>query len=688
MGEAGARVGRVCLTDFGLARHVTTGSRYTQTGETLGTPAYMSPEQARGELTVLGPASDAWALGCVLFELVTGRPPFEGDATAVLVGNILLREPPRLTALSGAAPPDLDRVVGACLRKPVGARYPGARAVADDLERLLRGERPLARPGRPARRRRAAVVAVAAAGLAAAAWLGGPWRGDGTTAPTAAALEDAGERLAAQARVARLTDPGRAAALLAEAVAASPHRHDWRVERGLLLWSAGRGREARAEWSAVPADAPFHARARLYRALEAFFGWEGDSLRGAEAQPDLEWVAATAGLEGALATAVLACRAADWAGARTRLRELTGWEAALLAGYVEGNDPDGDQAEAVRRYSEALRDGIAFAWVHANRGHARIRLHDFAEAEADLDAALRLDPTLQRAWNNRALARNSLKRYDAAIADATEALRLDPDDAFAWNNRGYARDALGDHAGAVADYTQALARQPAFGKALSNRALARRALGDVAGAIEDWDAGLAVAPDDPPALYSRGNAHALLGHLAEAVRDYDAAIAQRPEYAEAFHNRALARHRLGDLAGADADYTEAIRLRPGYARAYMNRGTVRNARGDHAGAIADATDALRFQPDYPEALNNRGIARGEAGDAGGAVADYRAAIAQRADYGAPHLNLALALREQGAWGPAAAEFAEYLRLEPRAADAETIRALLAECTARAPAGAR
>ena len=85
---------RVLLTDFGLARDTATGSALTRTGVTLGTPAYMSPELARGEFAALTPASDVWALGCVLHELLTGRAPFGRTGTAEIIGRIVTEPPP------------------------------------------------------------------------------------------------------------------------------------------------------------------------------------------------------------------------------------------------------------------------------------------------------------------------------------------------------------------------------------------------------------------------------------------------------------------------------------------------------------------------------------------------------------------------------------------------------------------
>ncbi len=136
---------RPFLTDFGLAKPVATGSKLTRTGEALGTPAYMSPEQARGEVSSLTPATDVWSLGCVLYEMLAGRAAFEGETAAAVVGQVLLREPPGLRALRPETPRAVERVVRVCLGKRAGDRYGDAAALREDLERVFRGERPCAR---------------------------------------------------------------------------------------------------------------------------------------------------------------------------------------------------------------------------------------------------------------------------------------------------------------------------------------------------------------------------------------------------------------------------------------------------------------------------------------------------------------------------------------------------------------
>ena len=95
----GADRAQVFLTDFGLAKNTVTGSKFTKTGETLGTPSYMSPEQARGELADLSPASDVWALGCVLYECLAARRAFDAETPAAVIGQVLTREPPPLPSV-------------------------------------------------------------------------------------------------------------------------------------------------------------------------------------------------------------------------------------------------------------------------------------------------------------------------------------------------------------------------------------------------------------------------------------------------------------------------------------------------------------------------------------------------------------------------------------------------------------
>jgi eukaryotic-like serine/threonine-protein kinase len=161
--------GRPKITDFGLAKRIEDDSHQTGTGNIIGTPAYMAPEQTLGTSHDAGPLADQHALGAILYELITGRPPFQGATTYDTIEQVRTQEPVPPTRLQPRASRDLETICLKCLQKEPQRRYQDAAALADDLDRFLDGRPILARPisagerlGRWCRRNpRAAVLAAA-----------------------------------------------------------------------------------------------------------------------------------------------------------------------------------------------------------------------------------------------------------------------------------------------------------------------------------------------------------------------------------------------------------------------------------------------------------------------------------------------------------------------------------------------
>jgi eukaryotic-like serine/threonine-protein kinase len=139
-------VGEPLLVDFGLAKLVAREGPITQTRAVLGTPAYMSPEQAAGRTEEVTTAADVYGLGAILYELLTGQPPFAGGTTAETVRRVLEEPPRRPTLLRSGLPRDLEVIALKCLEKEPWRRYGSAEALADELERWLRHEPILGRP--------------------------------------------------------------------------------------------------------------------------------------------------------------------------------------------------------------------------------------------------------------------------------------------------------------------------------------------------------------------------------------------------------------------------------------------------------------------------------------------------------------------------------------------------------------
>ncbi len=134
------------ITDFGLAKQLDDTSGQTQSGAVMGTPSYMSPEQASGRSKELGPAADIYALGAILYECLTGRPPFKAATPLETVMQVAIDEPVPPSRLNPKTPRDLETICLKCLHKEPGKRYATAEALAEDLARF-REDRPIvARP--------------------------------------------------------------------------------------------------------------------------------------------------------------------------------------------------------------------------------------------------------------------------------------------------------------------------------------------------------------------------------------------------------------------------------------------------------------------------------------------------------------------------------------------------------------
>src|SRR5262249_18928067 len=122
------------------------GATLTQTGFLVGTPAYMAPEQAAGKRALVGPATDIYALGVVLYQLLTGQLPFPGDSTVEVLRAVVSDEPVQPRRLQPHLPRDLEAITLHCLEKEPGRRYPTALALAEDLQRFREGKQVAARP--------------------------------------------------------------------------------------------------------------------------------------------------------------------------------------------------------------------------------------------------------------------------------------------------------------------------------------------------------------------------------------------------------------------------------------------------------------------------------------------------------------------------------------------------------------
>jgi tetratricopeptide (TPR) repeat protein len=200
------------IADFGLAKQLDNDSGQTQTGAIMGTPSYMAPEQAGGPAGAIGPATDVYALGAILYELLTGRPPFRGATLLDTLGQVREREPVPPREMQPSTPRDLETVCLKCLQKEPAKRYPTAKELADDLDRFLKDRPILARPAGAAERavkftRRNKILVVGVAAVIAVLLLGILT----TSVGALAALYQTGQARAAQKEEEKQKDKAQAA---------------------------------------------------------------------------------------------------------------------------------------------------------------------------------------------------------------------------------------------------------------------------------------------------------------------------------------------------------------------------------------------------------------------------------------------------------------------------------------------
>jgi serine/threonine-protein kinase len=508
------------IADFGLAKRLDVQDGHTATGEILGTPSYMAPEQAEGRPEDVGPAADVYALGGILYVLLTGRPPFQAETPLATLEQVRLQEPVAPHLFQPRTPRDLETVCLACLRKEPGRRYASAAALAEDLQRFLKGEPVRMRRTPPWERllkwarRHPARALLGGTGVLATAAVG-----------LVLLLADARERLrlaGVRAEVDREVGAGQLALTRGEWAEAQRHygsaleRIEAEPALADLRWNYAQRAFAEVELDqAADAEADFGraeealrrapnpgvdyslllTRGQLHLRRNDLEAARDDFRKAAELRPD-DWLALfslahvyrrQARSDEAL-RAIRRAEAADVPEAvRARLATEEGnilylarqYEAAMeRCAAVESAAPA--YAEAYRVHGLALaaqgdypRAACAFDAYFRNGGtgdgdvfracgHTHLRLGDYRAAQADYTEALRF---LAPAGDADARADLYLHRgwayffheaWPPAVADFDEALRLRPDDADAHAGRAYALIQLGDYRRGVADAEQAL----------------------------------------------------------------------------------------------------------------------------------------------------------------------------------------------------------------------------------------
>ncbi|MBI5367468.1 MAG: protein kinase, partial [Planctomycetes bacterium] len=707
--------GRLKLMDFGLAKLVDAEiSGATRSGAVMGTPAYMSPEQAAGRIREVDERSDLYQLGAILYELSTGRPPYEGDNTLQILLKVGQGQPTPPRRLDPRIDADLETICLKCLEADKARRYGSAAELAEDLRRFLEGEPIAARPisgmrriSRLALRNRRLLLPVAAALLLAA--------GFGAYAHVARARAAESEVRRREAEEDRNRETAAAAAERGRREAAEAERE---VEK-LLARAEGLWREAKTVLCSkeVPI-ARYHERlAAAHRCFEEAvavlpeYGWIYESrgrvrlqavdLDGAE--EDLRRALALLGPERRRAARRSLGRlylersfevqyqvmAGDMEGAMRRRQALAEQarreleSAAAGTGEVEWRGTL-EEGEAVRRLVDGMlatfrgdsaagrrifQEGLDKA-ADEECAFALAKMTTGAEQRAWLEQALRIRPRYARALLERALLSAHAGALggalDGALADCTAALAGCPRNAAAYGTRGALQRKRGALDAAITDATEAIRLQPREAGFFDYRANARSAKGDIDGALADYGEALRLDPGRVETWVNRSGARRDQRDFAGAIADCNEALKLAPAHARAFSRRGNARGDAGDRAGALADLSESLRLDDRNALGFANRGELRASMGDVAGGIGDLEHALELDPACASAWSFRGGVRLGQDDVAGAIGDFTEAIRLRPAVANAYANRASARQGVGELRGAIADHRKVLELAPPA----------------------
>jgi serine/threonine-protein kinase len=678
------------ISDFGLARRLQDDAGLTISGAPLGTPSYMAPEQARGKVHAIGPAADVYALGAILYQLLTGRPPFRGETSTETMLQVVHQEPVPPARLNAKVPRDLETICLKCLHKEPPRRYASAAALAEDLRCFVRGEAIAARPegrlerlARGMRRRPALVVAVTATVLLIA---GGLWLTHERAASELATkeLDRVNQARHHQEFVARLD------AIRLDRTAVVDGTFDTPVNRQVNRAQADRAYEAafREAGFGEVHDDPEVMAARL----------AASNIRKELAAALDDWVACVTADQNRQNWLLEVARRAgpDPTGLRDRLHDPAVWKdrAALteLARTALAAKPS---VQLLVRLGERLRaaggDAVPFLTQvqqeHADDFWANFTLAEAlgwnirpAEAIRYYQAALAIRPRAAAVCNNLGRVLAQTGQVDEAMVRFQQAIDIDHTFAHAHSNLGLVLRMKGQHAEALEHFQQAVRFAPHHAASHSNLGTGLTGVGRWDEANEQFQEALRLDSNDVAAHSGLGQVLKRQGRLDEAIDHDRTALRLDPRSVVNYTNLGDALLAKGQVDEALKRFEEALALDPKHAMAHAGLGNALWARGRRQDAIDHFQEALRLDSGNAQAHNGLGNALTKAGRPAEAIEHFRQAIASAPMDARMHFNLAFLLAHNGGREEAIGLYQQAVRLDPSLAEAHGALglALLAE----------
>jgi serine/threonine-protein kinase len=670
------------ITDFGLAKILDADLGPTRSETLLGTPSYMAPEQAAGDTTKVGAPADIYSLGAILYELLTGRAPFQGTTPLNTLEQVRSQDPVPPRRRRRALSVDLETICLKCLEKEPTKRYPSALVLADDLHCFLAGKPIQARPvpawqrlWKGARRRPALVLWTLAAAsvvcllLTLASYLltakqrarqhaeeryqqfverrneaffygllapdeGASFLSSGAVAPWRTADSAAREALALAGAEA---EPGMA-------VPASDTRKFQMASDCYALLLVLANVRGQAEAGKPSYQEALHI---LDQARQLGFETRAYHLRRAhflellgeqkEARKDRE-LAASLPPESPLDHFLLGeehYRRGDWEQAmssfnRALILQPTHFWAQFFLAVCHLKLQHWDAAKA--GLNACLAQQPDFVWPYLFRSFAQEKLGALADAEADFQKVLQLNPNADARYVlflMRGILHFHRQELERAASDFRSAMALKPEQYNAYLNLAQAYLAQGRFNEAAEQVNKALQFRPPTAVVVgyhveSGRRLLRNKRYEEA--LLAGERALELSPQQPLPHEVRGRALLALGRYEEAERSFEDYLWREGEDAsDIFRGRGLARMKQGKYAEAVDDYTRVLERAPD-AEIYQHRGWAHFFADAWKLALRDFAKAIEMDPEASDAYTGRGLARVMLGLYREAVADAESAL--------------------------------------------------------------
>lgn len=574
--------GNTFLTDFGIARMVE--GTLDLTGDAiLGTPQYMSPEQCQGRKD-LTPASDQYALGVVLYEMITGRTPFQAETPLAVIHMQMMGSPlPPPTSLVPNLPEDVERVILKALARDPEDRFASCSALAAAFEQAIHSA-----PTRPGMHPEDPPTVKVDASIPAPVMVSSTTR---APAPTAVKPSPAPPRRS----FLPFAIAGGVVALIVLAVIVSGVLNDdddGRVNALETVSAFTAGSEVEASPTDAPDESPTDAPT------------ESPTDTPTEAPTDTP-------AETPVAVAMIDP------------------DPAVQALVDEGNSAldNFDYETALAAFDNAL--AINPDSIPALFGRARTLYYDSGDYAASIEVLTRileLDPNNAAVLYQRGVIYRDWGEYEESLDDFTAAIALDDTVAAYYADRALTYGYSSQYENAVDDYAAAIALDDSNARYFMERGAYLSYIDRYDEAISDLNRSIELDPDSYEPYFSRGYIHLDMDRCDEAIPDFNRVLEIRPEDIEAREGLAECALRAGDLDTAREYITDAIRFDESRAYLYVTRGQIMMQLDEVEAAIDDYTRAIEMEPDYAEPYRRRAHAFDVAQRPEESLEDYTRAI--------------------------------------------------------------